>query len=116
MGLLKFFARVGAVGGTARIIGKQYLHIKNLHKNDDLIKDAVIYRLIIMDRYKILKNNRYENILMEKASSIKGLKQLVAEILILEAGFAENDYKTQALFNEVIEEELLNKGVSKIDV
>lgn len=116
MGLLKFFARIGAVGGTARTVAKQFLHLKNLHKNDDLIKDTVIYRLIIMDRYKIIKNSRYESFLMEEALYTIGLKELVVNILTVEAGFAENNHDAQLKFNEVIEEELLKKGVSRADI
>lgn len=116
MGLLKFMARLGAVGGTARIIAKQFLFYKNLHKNNESITDLVIYRLIIQDRYTILKNQNYEDYLLKNAENFKGLRDLVVEILTLEAGFSKNDSETQQLFIDVIDEELLKKKISPKDI
>lgn len=116
MGLLKFLARGGAVGGTARVIAKQYLSYKELHKNNESITNTVIYRLLILDRYTILKNKKNEESLLKNAENFKGLKDLVVAILSLEAGFSKNDFETQQIFISVIEEELLKKGISQTDV
>ena len=116
MGLMKFLARKGAVGGTARIIAKQYKHYRNLHPDKEEMKNPVIYRLIIMDRFKIMKNKNHEEVLMEKAWTMSGLKELVIEILTLEAGFLENTIDNQIMFEEIIEEELIKKGISKDEI
>lgn len=116
MGLMKFLTRKGAVGGTARLIAKQYKHYRTLHPDKEAMKNAVIYRLIIMDRFKIIQNKSHENILMEKAWNMSGLRELVVEILVLEAGFNENTHENQLMFKDVIGEELLKKGVPKQEV
>ena len=116
MGLLKFFARIGAVGGTARLVAKQYLRYRQLHPEKSETPDYVIYRLIIMDRYNVLPKPKHEKILLENAPNIKGLAELVKEILVLEAGFADNDRDGQVVFMEVICEELKKKGVRAADI
>lgn len=116
MGLMKFLARKGAIGGTARVIAKQYKHYRSLHPDKGETEDSVIYRLIISNRFRLMKNKEHEAILMENARSINGLKELVVEILTLEAGFAENTYENQIMFEDIIEEELLKKGISKEDI
>ena len=116
MNILKLLLRFGAIGGTARTIAKQYKHYRKLHPERTLFQDYIIYRLIILDRYKILKNDKLERILMEKAASMKGIKELVISILTLEAGYDKNSVLTQLQFEEVIVEELLKKGLSKEEI
>ena len=94
MGIMKFLARKGAVGGTARIIGKQYRKLRQIHPNKDEIKDSEIYQLIIKDRFKILGNKTQEDFLLKKVNEMSGLVDLVREILSVEAGYYENTYKT----------------------
>lgn len=116
MGLLKFFARLGAVGGTARIIAKQYLNYRKIYPNRETHDDSEIFQLIVRDRYKILKNNEIQSTLLQKTHTITGLTDFVIEILKLEANFAENTYENKKLFEKIIEEELLKKGVLRNDV
>lgn len=116
MGLLKFFARVGAVGGTARTIAKQYLRYRQLHPDKVKMPEFAIYRLIIMDRYAIIPNKANEQRLIDRAQNMEGLAGLVREILTLEAGFSDNSFDTQQLFMDVICEELKKKGVSTSDI
>lgn len=71
---------------------------------------------IIMDRYAIIKNKNNEEALIEKAWSINGLMELVVEILKLEAGYLNNEIRFQKMFDEVIREEILKKGVPENDV
>jgi hypothetical protein len=44
------------------------------------------------------------------------LKELVIEILTIEAGFLENSIENQLMFEEIIEEELLKMGISSDDL
>jgi hypothetical protein len=50
MGLLRFLSRMGAVGGTARIIAKQFNHYRKLHPDRLEMTNQVIFRLIIMEK------------------------------------------------------------------
>lgn len=113
---MKFFARKGAVGGTARVVGKYYKHYRELHPDKDKMPDPVIYRLIITGRYKALKNKAHEDLLLEQAGSMRGLKDLVISILCLEGGYGENTSEIKMMFEEVIVEELIKQGVSKHEV
>lgn len=116
MGLLKFLSRMGAVGGTARIIAKQFNNYRKLHPDRVEMTNQVVFRLIIMDRFSTLKNKKKEEVLKEKAWEISGLKELVIEILTIEAGFLENSIENQLMFEEIIEEELLKMGISSADL
>jgi len=116
MGLMKFLARKGAIGGTARLIAKQYNRYRRIHGNKDEMPDYAIYRLIIMDRFKALPNESQEQHLKDKAPKFSGLSELVREILGVEAGYYENTFENQRMFNEIIHEELLKKGVKESDL
>ena len=48
---------------------------------------------------------------MVEDNRIKGLKDLVVETLSIEAGFKQNSIENQLLFFNIIEEELIKKGI-----
>lgn len=50
---------------------------------------------------------------MKEGRGELGLDSIISAILMLEAGYAENSLNIQFLFKQVIDEELLKKGVSK---
>lgn len=88
MGFRRFIARRGTVGGTARVIAKQFNHYIDLYPSEE---KCVIYQMIIRNRYYIIKNKDLEVALLEKAQyDMNGLKQLVIDILSMEAGLKEN--------------------------
>jgi cell fate regulator YaaT (PSP1 superfamily) len=112
MGIMKFLARKGAVGGTARIVGKQYKKFRQIHPNKDEIEDSEIYQLIIKDRFKVLSNKTQEDNLLKKANEMSGLVELIREILGVEAGYYENTYQNQLMFESIIAEELQKIGIN----
>ena len=83
MGLMKFMARKGAVGGTARTVAKRYKHYRNIHPNKEEMKDKTIWRLIIMDRYEVIKipKMRVDWLMAAASERMNGLKDLVIGIL-----------------------------------
>jgi hypothetical protein len=101
------------VGGTARVVGKQYLFYKTRKVFDS---DKKIFEKIIKDRFSIIKNEEDEKFLIDRLFYIKSVKDLVINILGVEADYFKNDQSTQQMFEEVIEEELLKKGISKEDL
>lgn len=108
MSFQKWIARRLAVGGTARLFAKQYIWLKqNKYKPDT--PDRLIYNDIIMMRFKY--PNTRDLMQMVENGTIKGLKDLVIEVLTIEAAFKENTFENQIMFSEVIEEELLKKNI-----
>ncbi len=116
MGLMKFIARRGAVGGTARIIGKQYKRLRQLHPNKDVVLESEIYKLIIKERFMLFSNKFEEELLLGKTYSMKGLVDLVREILGVEAGYYRNTFQNQILFESVIIEELQKQGINESEL
>jgi hypothetical protein len=108
MGLSKFFARRFAVGGTARLFAKQYNWFKK-NKFKPGTSDTLIYNEIIMLRFKYPHSKKLFD--MVSNGEIKDLKDLVIETLSIEAGYRENSIENQIMYDEVIEEELLKKGI-----
>lgn len=108
MGISKWLARTLAVGGTARTIAKQYNFLRT-KKFKPGTEDRIIFSEIVLFRFK------YPNtkILIEKIDNgdISSVKELVIEILSIEAGFRDNQPDTIRMFEEVIEEELKKKGI-----
>lgn len=111
---MKFLARKGAVGGTARTIAKHYKYYRGIHPDKEEIKDSEIYRLIIIDRFKLSKIKQQR--LLSEIGLMSGLKDLVVGILTIEADFLDNTMDIQIMFEEVIEEELLKKGIQEYEI
>ncbi len=107
-GVLRWIARRGAVGGTARWAGRSYKRI--LKSNPDASQEEICI-FLVEHRYK---NDQDKKMLHDHFAYVKrtlgdseiNLHSLVMGILMLEAGFADLPLKTQELFNEVIKEEL----------
>ena len=109
MGFTKTFARWGAVGGTARTVAKGYL---THTKNDPTVALRDTLRYIIEVRYLAIKNNWARNSILHQIDRdwITTLTALTIAILKHEADYDENTPENQAMFKEVIIEEL--KGLS----
>ena len=109
--IIKWFAKIGAVGSTARWGAKLYKSYKEIHPN---ISDSKIYQLMIVDRYQNMpKEGAIEYLRPIAKDEELGLRALVTSILEIEADFNENTSKYQHLFIQVIEEELERKGLDK---
>jgi len=108
MGMMKWMARKGNVGGTARWAAQGYAAFVNQNLN---IETTDLYRSLIEDRFAIIPNSQHESFLLGIADQIRGLRGLVASILTVEAGFTENTPENQQMFMEIIEEELSKHGV-----
>jgi len=124
MGIAKWMARKGAVGGTARWAAKMY-HGVAMDAPDRTHEEIV--RELIDIRYPSPSDRRTKDSVVSYLDTIKnghgnrgsspGLFQLVLSILTCEAGFAENTSKNQRMFMHIIKEELekLNVPTSKIE-
>lgn len=110
MGMMKWMARKGAVGGTARWAAQGYAAFVNQSPNIDA---SDLYRTLIKHRYTAMPNPEQESFLLSIADQIRGLRGLVVAILTVEAGFTENTPENQQMFMEIIDEELLNNGVPR---
>jgi len=110
MGMMKWMARKGAVGGTARWAAQGYAVF--VHQNPN-IDASELYRTLIKHRYAVMPNPEQESFLLGIADQLKGLRGLVVAILTVEAGFTENTPENQRMFMEIIDEELLKNGVPK---
>lgn len=108
MGMMKWMARKGAVGGTARWAAQGYAAFANQSPNIDT---SDLYRTLIKHRYSVMPNPQQESFLLGIADQIRGLSGLVVAILTVEAGFTENTPENQQMFMEIIDEELLKNGV-----
>ena len=108
--LKAYLARKLAIGGTARLYGKYYLWFRKL-REFKLCEDKVIFKEILEDRFD--GNNLI--IVLKKLDSgeIKGVKDLVIETLAIEASYYENTESDIKMFDKIIEEELIKKGVPK---
>ena len=110
MGIMKWMARKGAVGGTARWAAQGYAAFANQSPNIDA---PDLYRALIAHRYAVIPNPKQELFLLGIAGQFRGLRGLVVAILTVEAGFTENTPENQQMFMEIIDEELLNNGVPR---
>ena len=125
MGLWKYLARKGAIGGTARLTAKQYMICKSIVLNqNDATDDSIlgqkpsseIIRLVIEKRYRHLSPKNWKEILLNKVEEINGVKELVIEILKVETRYSENTFKNILMFNQVIEEELYKSGLKSREI
>jgi hypothetical protein len=113
MGLLKWMARRGAVGRTARRAAGCYLHFRRQHPSRTVYSDNEIFRLMILDRYRTRRDFGAEACLLGVAGQLVGLRGLVVAVLTAESGFSKNSATTQRMLAEVIEEELERCGVPR---
>ena len=108
MGLKIWLARRLTIGGTARTIAGQYKWLRE-KKFSPNTPDKIIFNEIIILRFKFPNSSNLMK--MVEDNRIKGLKDLVVETLSIEAGFKQNSIENQLLFFNIIEEELIKKGI-----
>ena len=131
MGIGKWVARKGAVGGTARFVAKAYRHclenkLINLEDNDGLsegIQKVVITALDFRfsgddahpDYCEILDSFNYKREEHQELNDTwaRGLEDFVVCILEVEANFSDNTSEFKTMFYEIIDEELAKGGVAE---
>ena len=115
----KFLARRGAVGGTARWVAKFFItflptmDIDNLQQNENghseelqkIVEKILDVRSGVMPLQEVLEiQQTYEEL-------GPGMVNFTIAILAVEAGFFSADVKNQKMFEDVIREELIKKGI-----
>ena len=111
MGIKRWLARRGAVGGTARWAANGYKFFRQRHPDPKEFSDTNIFRLMVVTRYETMPNPEAEQFLLGFADGARGLRLLVVGILTVEAGFDENEESVQDMFMDIIEEELEKQGL-----
>ena len=111
MGFMKWLARRGSVGGTARWAATSYKFFRQRHPDVNEFSDSDIYRLMIVQRYEAFPDPEAEKWLLSQATRSKGLNRLVTAVLIWEADLEQNTKATQDMFDDVIDEELRKQGI-----
>lgn len=106
MGIKRWLARRGAVGGTARWATNAYQFLRQRHPDPQEFSDEDLFRLMVVTRYEQMPDPRAEQFLLAIAGSVRGLQGLVVSILTVEAGFTDNEESIQRMFMEIIAEEL----------
>lgn len=124
MGLLKWTARKGNVGGTARWVAKAFkfaianelINTNNCKNRSGALEECgnvVMHALQVRFDGNMLHPHA-EAIGTYYYSTEGGLTMLTASILAVEAALFENDDETVSAFMEVIQEELEKEGVGHL--
>src|SRR5678815_4573162 len=113
MGLLKWFARRGAVGVTARWSADAYLSLRGQHRGRAALSNEVLFRLLVASRFKAHPDAAGERMLLSFVDDVVGLRGVVAAILTYEAGFTKRSSAVRKLHMAVIDEELEEKGIPR---
>lgn len=115
MGMKKWLARKGTVGGTARWAGNGYFRIKR--QDPDASVDDIM-RELVFARYadESLATPRQALIEIIDAGDMRGIAHLVTNILSIEASYGNNTTGNRFLFMDVIQEELESIGVPSSDI
>ena len=124
MGLGKYLARKGAIGGTARWVadafwgamGSNILDVANCSTQDGLeeeIDKLVQFALAVRFQNNPTHHHANEIYNAYKSGSDRGLVGFTIAILAVEAGYYKNTAANMAMFDEVIFEELRQKKVGE---
>ena len=111
MGLLKFFARFGAVGGTARWAARWYKMLRAQEPDTKKATDADLFRIMLRERFRLFRDDRKQTYLLVQCDNVQGLIGFVIEILKVEANLHRNDGDSLHDFVKVIDEELQRLGI-----
>lgn len=118
--MLKFLARRGAVGGTARWVAKRFyeslpgIDLDNIEKNGEIGRKKELQKIVdhsLRVRGTMMPQGEVEELKNTYSSLPPGLVNFTVAILEVEAGFFENSYNNMEMFKQVIKEELVKKGV-----
>lgn len=124
MGLGKYLARKGAIGGTARWVADAFwgamsnniLDVTNCSTQQGLEKEIdKVVQFALAVRFKTNPTHHHANQIYNiyKNSSSKGLVDFTISILAVEADYYKNTTSNMLMFDEVILEELRQKKVGE---
>jgi hypothetical protein len=113
MGLMKWLARRGTVGKTARREADSFLSIRGQRRSRASLLKTGLFRLMVVARYKDHPDEAAERLMLSVLEDVIGLRGLVAAFLTSEAGFAKRPASVRKMFMEVIDEELEKKGIPR---
>lgn len=115
MGIGKWLARRGNVGGTARWAGNAYWSIKK--RTPNATAEQIMAEMVAV-RYRSDSTKRERDALTAiiNQGEMRGLAHLVTSVLSIEAGFRENTSKNRLMFMDVIKEELEKLGIPEQDI
>ena len=106
MGIRRWLARRGAVGGTARWAANSYKFFRKRHPDRHAFSDKNVFRLMVVSRYEALSDPHALEFMLAWTEGGGGLRSLVVGVLTVEAGFKENESPVQEMFMDVIIDEL----------
>lgn len=110
MGIVKWFARRGTVGGTARWAAQLYLSIRAGNPRATL--DEIMEQMVTVRYFSPSDLNIKAQILNQvQGGQLSGLGALVVMILVFEANYSKNTSENRAMFGTIINEELEKTGV-----
>lgn len=115
MGIKTWLARKGAVGSTARWAGNLYLKLK---KKDPRMSINDVMKELVLIRYRDASSGSIASTFIQQIEEggVRGLANLVTNILSYEANFSENTGSNRALFIDVILEELQKLNIPGSDI
>lgn len=115
MGIGKWLARRGNVGGTARWAGNTYWSIKK--RTPNATAEQIMAEMVAV-RYRSDSTKRERDALTATINQgeMRGLAHLVTNVLSIEAGFRENTSKNRLMFMDVIKEELEKLDIPEQDI
>lgn len=102
---LPFFLQQRQVKNTATLLAKQYRTFSSLY-DDPLEAQEKIFTHLIHYRYHKQKNSTKQQVLLQEASTLLDLRELIIEILDQEHHFNQLPIKTQCTLEELIIEHL----------
>jgi len=70
--------------------------------------------MLIIQRFRVLRNDQQKNYFCSQCDNFQGLVGVVIEILKVEAGLHENEGNAIYDFVQVIDEELIRRGVPPV--
>jgi len=124
MGLGKYLARKGAIGGTARWVadafwgamGNNIVNVKNCSTQKgraEEIDKVAQFALAVRFQSNPTHYHAYEIYNLYKTSSYRGLFSFTTSILAVEADYYKNTAANISMFDEIIFEELRQKKVGE---
>lgn len=111
MGLKRWLAKIGAVGGTARWAANGYKFLRQRYTDSVEFTDSSLFNRMVVTRYEVIADSKKQAHLVSQCSRVQGLIGLVIEVLKVEASLHDNDGDTIYMFVEVIEDELKKAGI-----
>ena len=116
--MMKTLARWGAVGGTARWVAESFMKaiplidLDNLEKSEqgknEELKKIVDFCLGVRP---LITQNEIHKVKKTYNSLNPGMVSFTKSLLAVEADFFKNSHQNQLMFDEIIREELIKKGV-----